>query len=125
MFDIESILRQAAEEHMKKLQGEPYKNKDEALKELKNFIDKKSDIKVGDRIERNEIGKNKYTQPGPNSVAICCEVFKESILTNSDMTDIRMVVAVAKDNFHFYNVDSRYYRKTDGKANVFEFKAKN
>lgn len=122
-MDIEGMLRKAFEQHMKEMEGEPFKSTDEALKALNSFLSSRSDLQVGDRVERNAVGMNRYNMPKAGQVAVVVEKFDEFRDDGEQAdADIRIAIAVAKDNYRFYTVDSRYYKKVEKKDNIFTFK---
>lgn len=116
-MDFDTIFKKMFEEHMKKQEGEPFKSTDEAFDKLSEFINKSPDFEVGDRIERNEVGKNIYAFPKAGQAAICV-----SLHHGNEENDMLMYVAIAKDNFRAYTVDSRYFQKSQVKNNIFKFR---
>lgn len=121
-MDLERLLRQALQQQMKELEGKPFESKAEALEALNEFIKSKPDIAAGDRVERNEAGRSRYSFPQGEQVAVCIEMYEKGVSEGDDIDDMRIGVAIAKNHFKFFNVDSRYYRKIDSKVNVFKFK---
>lgn len=121
MNDMDGFMRMLAQQAMKEMSGEQYESKDEAVKALLDFIGSEPDFAVGDRIVRNEAGKNNYKYPQGSQVAICTHIDRERDAKGDDMT---MAVVMGRDNFTFFRADSRFYKKEAAGANVFQFTKK-
>lgn len=90
-----------------------FKSKAEALEELEKFLALKSDLKVGDIVERNEYGLNRYKLPNGNQVAKIIEILNPPIRDqDGEMFDMLMVVALEKEKTVIISCNSAYYKKS-------------
>lgn len=121
MMDMDGFMHMIAQQAMKEMAGEQYENKDEAVAALQQFIEAKPDFKVGDRVVRNEAGKSNYKFPQGNQVAICTAIYDRR---DNNGNNMEIGVVIGRDNFSFYRVDSRFYKKEAAGANVFQFQKK-
>lgn len=104
-----------------------FKTRAEAEKALTDYLNcEPSDIAVGDRVERNELGRNRYKFPNEKQAAVCVEVFENPVKdSQGEMNDMRICVALDPDNILHYDVNSRYYRKVGANTtNIFSFRKK-
>lgn len=103
-----------------------YASKTEAETALKAFLDIKTvEIEKGDAIERNEFGRRAYQVPAENQAAICVEKLTPYVDDNGNLCDMRIAIALAKDVFRYFDVDSRCFRVVgSNRVNVYDFQKK-
>ena len=103
-----------------------YENTNQAEEELRAYLQRPAgDMGVGDRVERNEIGRKTYSVPAENQAAICVEKYDDATLHagRGEKLDMLIAVAHAKGVFKFCEVDSKCFRKVGSNtANIFDFK---
>jgi hypothetical protein len=104
-----------------------FESKIHATDALKAFLGKpQHEFKEGDYIERNEYGRNVYKVPGKDQAAVVTKILDGGALDEQHApADLQICVAVAKDQFVFMTVDSRYFKKANSDAsNVAQFRRK-
>lgn len=115
------LLRAALEK--KEMEERAFDSASAAEEALRVFMETPApDIKPGDAVERNEMGRNRYKLPGPNQTARCVRKIEP---TGDSADDMVICVALGRDIFEYFAVDSRFYRVAGSAAgNVFKFKKK-
>lgn len=120
---IEDLLKMAMMSQMK--EEDQFESRVEACEELNKFINMpKPEIKVGEFVERTEMGMKRYQIPSGNMAAICTKLMPEAEVDPScgDINDMVITIALAKNRFVTYMVDSRFYRVAGSKkSNVTQF----
>lgn len=125
MNPFEMLLAQAFLQQMNA--PKMYENRNAAENALKGFLEtKRPELAAGDSVERNELGRTMYQIPGDDQAAIVVEQFAPRPQPESGLiVDTRIVVALSKDNFRHYDVDSRALRVVgSNRVNVYDFKKK-
>jgi hypothetical protein len=115
MDDIFDILKAGLESRSRANEPAPIPEK-EQVKRLKNFIDRKVDFKVGDRLVRNEDGENKYRWPTKNQIALVASVFDPPMMDEGGhICHGEIALSLRKPNTEeitvlVFPVDFRYYK---------------
>lgn len=122
-MDLQDLLKNLIESQQEK--PDLFLSRKEAHSALTEFMNLPLDtIKEGDMVELNELGKERYTLPSANQVAMCA-CFKEPTYDNKEgFTNMVIVVACAKKIFRYFPVDSRFYQKAKENKNVYIFAKK-
>jgi hypothetical protein len=124
-FDgFEEELRKLMEGGASGKSSNRFGTKNEAAKNLDKFLKQEMNFKVGDLVERNEYGKNRYSVPAKNQVAQVLHIREDHNYdtpkgTNDEVgNNIVLAVAVEKDSIRLFEADSRFYRKAKEASNV-------
>lgn len=114
--DLLSMLKKLAEGQ----KMEEFTSRTEAETELKNFLEaqKNNPFSVGDMVDRNEMGLQRYKFPKANQVAIVVKKLAEPDYEDGELDDMVIAVAIAKGVFRCYPVSSAYYQKATAKGNT-------
>lgn len=124
-MDFDEIMRQVRG-HSEAPDYQELNSKKEAMETLDEYFSQEINYKVGDYVERNELGKKKYKHPSGNQVAkvvaiVPHEEIGSSILKDTDGyagENVVIAVAVAKGTVITYNVDGRLYQKAKDESNI-------
>lgn len=112
-MDIIKILQAGMEAEEEN--NNPLPSEKEQTKRLTNFIERKIDFKVGERVVRNEDGESRYRYPRKTQVALVTSVFDKPMLDDDGRVvhgEICMMSNRGKDQVtYIYPVDFRYYKR--------------
>ncbi len=102
-------------------EDKPFASRADAEKSLRAYLDlPRPDLKVGDAVERNNLGKKKYAHPKKGQASIVVEKFEPRLFggeeTPGAMYDMVVCVAFEQGRFGYYVVDSRYFKKAEEKT---------
>lgn len=99
-----------------------FSSKKQAYKAIEDFENFEPDFKVGDYIERNELGISRYAFPRDNMVCKVVAMGERNldISTPDDGIGDDMIIlcALNKDTVKYFSSDSRYYKKASEDSNV-------
>lgn len=124
MSILEEIIKAGIEA---KVEEHLFKSQEEADAETKKFTTMlRPNFKVGDLVERNEMGKKKYNLPKKNMTAIVVKKFDEIDYDDGDANDIIICIGIGKGQFRHFPSDSRFYQKRGAmkEGNVHKFTPK-